>query len=292
MIKLNNNLYLVNAKNDTTYPFCYCLYIKDDLAALLDTCCEYQTAVELASQGIDIIINSHFHIDHTLYNNLFTNAQVYIHTLDAPPLKSKRVYLSYYGFDVYNQLELGEEYYNFCKMQSSPVHKELQGDELLDFGATKFRVIHTPGHTPGHCAFWEENIGLLFAGDISLSKFGPWYFHVCSNINDFIDSIKKCMDLKPEVLICGHSGLIKEKIQQRLQDYINKIYETDDRFLEFLTEPKNFEQLVARYFFFGPNLKELVRFRRFFERMGTAKHLERLIELNLVRKEDDLYFRC
>ncbi len=42
----------------------------------------------------------------------------------------------------------------------------LRNGDLLFAGAYVFRVIHTPGHRPGHCVFYcaEENI--LFSGDL------------------------------------------------------------------------------------------------------------------------------
>lgn len=42
---------------------------------------------------------------------------------------------------------------------------DLVDDDVLDLAGVSFRVIHTPGHTPGHCCFHIEGEGLLFSGD-------------------------------------------------------------------------------------------------------------------------------
>jgi glyoxylase-like metal-dependent hydrolase (beta-lactamase superfamily II) len=41
----------------------------------------------------------------------------------------------------------------------------LAGGQRLDLAGIDFEVIHTPGHTPGHCCFHLEDEGILFAGD-------------------------------------------------------------------------------------------------------------------------------
>jgi hydroxyacylglutathione hydrolase len=48
----------------------------------------------------------------------------------------------------------------------SPPDKFLDGDEYLFFGNSKLKVIHVPGHSPGHVVFYDEAGGNLFAGDV------------------------------------------------------------------------------------------------------------------------------
>jgi glyoxylase-like metal-dependent hydrolase (beta-lactamase superfamily II) len=52
---------------------------------------------------------------------------------------------------------------------SAYIHPErwelLAGDDQLAFAGIDFDVLHTPGHTPGHCCFHVPSEGLLFSGD-------------------------------------------------------------------------------------------------------------------------------
>lgn len=44
-------------------------------------------------------------------------------------------------------------------------YEPLADGAALEVADLRFRVIHTPGHTPGHCCFWMEDEGVLFSGD-------------------------------------------------------------------------------------------------------------------------------
>jgi hydroxyacylglutathione hydrolase len=44
-------------------------------------------------------------------------------------------------------------------------YEPLADGEVLDLAGLRFRVIHTPGHTEGHCCLWLEEEGVLFSGD-------------------------------------------------------------------------------------------------------------------------------
>ena len=41
----------------------------------------------------------------------------------------------------------------------------LEDGQRLELAGLGLDVLHTPGHTPGHCCFWLEEAGLLFSGD-------------------------------------------------------------------------------------------------------------------------------
>ena len=41
----------------------------------------------------------------------------------------------------------------------------LEDGQRLELGGLELDVLHTPGHTPGHCCFWVEEAGVLFSGD-------------------------------------------------------------------------------------------------------------------------------
>ncbi len=51
--------------------------------------------------------------------------------------------------------------------------KLLQEGDDLGFTSGSFRVIHTPGHTPGHICLYREGEKLLIAGDTVLEKITP-----------------------------------------------------------------------------------------------------------------------
>lgn len=89
-----------------------------------------------------------------------------------------------------------------------PVARILKdGDEVGDFA-----VIETPGHTPGHLAFWRENDGILIIGDVLFHRnpmtfraglaepFGFATFDPSANR----DSARKLAALEPRVVCFGH----------------------------------------------------------------------------------------
>ncbi len=45
------------------------------------------------------------------------------------------------------------------------VYESLTDTQTIELAGMTFDVIHTPGHTPGHCCFYLKSEGLLFSGD-------------------------------------------------------------------------------------------------------------------------------
>ena len=110
---------------------------------------------EVERQGISIkyVLNTHAHFDHTDANGAIvraTGAPLALHPLDLPLLKASG------GAAMFG-----------LQAETSPLPDlELQDGDELEVGTLRFKVLHTPGHTPGHVCFYEQAEGVLFDGDV------------------------------------------------------------------------------------------------------------------------------
>jgi glyoxylase-like metal-dependent hydrolase (beta-lactamase superfamily II) len=81
------------------------------------------------------------------------------------------------------------------------------------------RVIHTPGHTPGHCALLFEQRGALFAGDALCTwnpvtgQLGPQRFPSALNVNNAqaLESLDRIEGLEAQVVLPGHGEPYREE---------------------------------------------------------------------------------
>jgi hydroxyacylglutathione hydrolase len=108
------------------------------------------------SLDIKLILLTHGHIDHTGALKKLKNAigvEVAVHADDAD-LAGYRSSGSIFGL-----------FYP----SPPPPDRLLKDNEILDIGGMHFRVLHTPGHTPGGICLLVN--GALFSGD-TLFKFG------------------------------------------------------------------------------------------------------------------------
>jgi glyoxylase-like metal-dependent hydrolase (beta-lactamase superfamily II) len=77
------------------------------------------------------------------------------------------------------------------------------------------RVVATPGHTPGHLAFFAPRDGVLFAGDSMMAMGGKLSWSNGPVTDDYalgLQSIRKLEALRPTVVCCGHGTPLKGSI--------------------------------------------------------------------------------
>ena len=103
-------------------------------------------------------------------------------------------------------------------------HPPCPVDSILKDGDTvgPARVLHTPGHTPGHLAFWWEERRILFAGD-ALATYpvfeAGW---PAFNLNPTRQraSVRRMAELAPEVIAVGHGDPITGGAAERLRSLV------------------------------------------------------------------------
>ena len=79
------------------------------------------------------------------------------------------------------------------------------GDEI-DLGNRKVKVLHTPGHSPGHCCFYEEERACLYSGDL-IYKGCLDMFYPTTNPELFSQSIERVSKLEVKRILPGHHSL-------------------------------------------------------------------------------------
>lgn len=82
----------------------------------------------------------------------------------------------------------------------------LQDGDFLNLGGREIQVIHTPGHSPGHCCFYESGRNYLYSGDL-IYKGCLDAFYPTTDPQLFFQSIKKVREFKIDRVLPGHHQL-------------------------------------------------------------------------------------
>ncbi len=82
----------------------------------------------------------------------------------------------------------------------------LHDGDTFDLGNRTLQVIHTPGHSPGHCCFYEAERGYLYTGDLIYSGRLDAFYPTTDPLA-FYDSVKKINALAIKRLLPAHHRL-------------------------------------------------------------------------------------
>ncbi|SDI12799.1 MBL fold metallo-hydrolase [Desulfosporosinus hippei] len=281
LIELMPKFFFIPGECKGRFPYSNGLLIDSSLRVLVDAGFGLSRREEILRNGdVDVIINTHFHLDHAFGNKYFPKAEIWAHVLDAPALRSKKEFLAYSGLD--HTPDFPEGYPFPHGMPGRAVGRELAEGEILDFGNVVLQVLHTPGHTPGHISLYEPKEGILFSGDIDLSPFGPFYGNTSSNLEEFSKSIRRLIDLNPKVLVTSHSPIISDNIPERLKEYAEIIDLRATKLLQALRVPRSKQELMEMKIIYD-HYPEPQSLYRYFEEVMIGKHLRHLMGLGEVK---------
>ena len=82
----------------------------------------------------------------------------------------------------------------------------LHDGDCINFGNRKLFVIHTPGHSPGHCCFYEPERKYLFSGDLVYSGCLD-VFYPTTDPQFFLQSVRKVHSLEIDRILPAHHQL-------------------------------------------------------------------------------------
>lgn len=140
------------------------------------------------------ITNTHCHFDHIMgvefVRNEF-NIPFFAHHEDA--------------FWVEKAIDQGKMF-GFDMEPVAPADAFFTENEFVEFGNTKLKIIHVPGHSPGHVVFYSESDKKLIAGDVLFYGSIGRTDLPGGDYNTLISNIKNKLFHLPDetVVYCGH----------------------------------------------------------------------------------------
>ena len=281
MIELAPDIYYIPGKNQSRFPYCACLYLKgNNIRVLIDAGMGTRNMAPVKKMGIDVLLFSHCHIDHRLTQQAISDVPVWCHVKEEPFFRDKEKLFSGIGFSR-SGIDVNHLFKNASGTLNIEVARTLTDSERIDLGGLTLEVLHTPGHTPGHLAFYIPEHKLLFSADIDLTPFGPFYGHDFADIEDFIKSIERLKQIKAKIVATGHAGPFDHGISEKFEAYRKIIDLRDQQLLSRLDKPRTLEWFKGRNLFYStyPDYPDLIQW---FELVHIEKHLARLANMGKV----------
>jgi glyoxylase-like metal-dependent hydrolase (beta-lactamase superfamily II) len=160
----------------------------------------------------DFMLITHYHEDHSGNVDAIRKAlaiPAYAHPLTVKKLSAP------FKIRPYQHLMWGRSE-PVALAAHAPVH---------DVGRSRFRPIHTPGHSQDHTVYLEENRGYLFSGDLFLGE-RIKFFRADEDLGDQLASLKIVLTFDFDVLFCAHRPLMqngKQALRNKL-DFLENFY--------------------------------------------------------------------
>lgn len=277
--------------DDGRVPFSTSLIISgEDHSSVIDCGAGFKTfAYMQRAHHIKNIYFTHHHIDHMWGAQLFPEAEKFINPLDLKKIsdideiaKSEGIYAVYEEAEVkawkeeQQKRDFGERIVNPRTLEVSNTYEY---GETVDMSGVDVVFLHAPGHTEGFCIPYIPDYGILHVGDIDLTTFGPYYGDADSDINQFIDSAKKTLEVDAKYFVTSHhKGIfLRDEYEKALHKYLTVIERREEAIKDAIRKGCPPKDLANREIFYYQKQSAEFPVRRKNEKISIAKHLQRLI---------------
>ncbi len=225
MDKVDEDTYIISEYNHWEETHSY-LLLGSEKALLIDTGLGIENILEEVKKLTDkniIAVPTHVHWDHIGGLKYFPD--FYIHEKElswiegAFPLTLETVKeMVKDRADLPNDFDIKK--YKIFKGTPTRILKD---NDEINLGGRIIKVIHTPGHSPGHMCFFEEKRGYLFTGDL-VYKDVLFAYYPSTDPAAYLESIEKISQLNINKVLPAHHSLdIKPEIIINMRDELQKL---------------------------------------------------------------------
>lgn len=222
--RIDCDTYAISEYKHWEETHCY-LLLGTEYAVLIDTglgVSNIKSVVDRLTSLPILVITTHIHWDHIGGHRYFKNFAVYENEIEwlsekfPIPLQVVKNNL------MLKPCEFPREFHidDYSIFKGAPT-RILHDGEQIDLGNRTLQVIHTPGHSPGHCCFYEPDRGWLYSGDL-IYKGCLDAFYPTTDPLLFMHSVEKVRKLHLEKVLPAHHQL---NIPVSLVDKISKAFD-------------------------------------------------------------------
>lgn len=170
---------------------------------------EQLLSLGLKVKDIDLVINTHEHLDHIGSNRYFQESSfIAAHRFAATKITLEDHYVTLYRSGDRNEVPLR-------------IHLWLENRSLFDLGSHTLEVIHTPGHTSGSICIYEFKTKVLFSGDTVFAGGTLSYIAESGSVGDYVNSIVRLEARKISKIFPSHGQISQNPEQDLSQAIVN-----------------------------------------------------------------------
>lgn len=215
--------------------------------------------MEWCARGLEVLLLTHHHYDHLGGAEAIeeaTEARVYAHPVEIELMKERASGL--------NPLPI-------------------EDGEIIQAGGIELEAFLTPGHSPGHLAFWWKERGILFGGDNVLMPNSTWVGPPRGNLTHYLKTLEKIRELAPRVIFPGHGPPVTDPVG-RIEILLRHRAQREKQILTSLSDGLATPEEMAQRIYRGTEERVI--------QIGTTMviaHLEKLVEEGRVENREGNY---
>ncbi len=284
-------VWVVPGEGGGHFPRCHCVYIDDGGGVLIDTGAGDRVLADLTRRRpVEVVLNTHTHIDHVFGNYLFGDRDILVPEMMAHSagdlVKLSRRFVPPEMSSLWRRVIL-----DCTTWRDQPPTGTFGPSQVFKFGTTRVETVFAPGHLADHCMFLLPDHQILISADLDLTPFGPWYGNPESDLDLIRRSIDQAVALRPKIVVSSHREPVTQDIAAEFARFAAVIDRREAALLDYLEQERTWDQVLDQRLVYGPAIPFTPQIVRFFEDRMLSQHLVELRRRGLVRATERGFIR-